>query len=147
MAGALLDQFNEILGFVFLSTGPCLLVLSVISLIRTRSFLRRCEEVNGEVVRLEQSTDRDRYGYTYAPVFSFTTGDGRTYTVTSDVSSNPPGFSVGEAVRVRYDPVNPQDARIHSFFQTWGAAIISGAVGVAFLGIGSKLLGFLKLAG
>jgi hypothetical protein len=44
---------------------------------------------------------------------------------------------------VRYDPANPQNARIHSFFQTWGAAIISGAVGAVFVGVGCKMLGFL----
>jgi hypothetical protein len=44
---------------------------------------------------------------------------------------------------VRYDPDNPENARIHSFFQTWGVAVISGAVGVAFASYACKVLGFL----
>ncbi len=141
-----MDQVSEILDLVLLFAGPCLLVFSVVSVIRTRGFLLRSVEVNGEVVRLERSKDRDRYGYTYAPVFSFTAADGETHTVTSDVSSSPPGFSEGEPVRVRYDPANPEDARIHSFFQTWGTSVIFGAVGVGFVGFACKALGLLHLA-
>ena len=139
-----MDQLSNILPFVLLVVGPCALVFSIVSIFRTRSFIRRSSEVIGEVIRLERSKTRDRYGYEYAPVFSFTTEGGKSCTVTSDVSSSPPGFSVGESVRVRYDPANPENARIHSFFQTWGIAVISGAVGLAFIGFGGgKFLGLL----
>jgi len=95
---------------------------------------------------LERSKERDQDGYTYAPVFSFTAEEGRAYTVISETYSSSPGFRVGESVRVRYDPSNPQNARIHSFFQTWGGAIIFGVVGVGFVGFGCNVLGLLHLA-
>jgi hypothetical protein len=138
-----MNHANEILSLVLLFAGPCMLVFSLVSIVRTKSFLLRSVEVTGEIIRLQRSEDCDRYGYTYAPVFSFNAAGGETYTVTSDVSSTLPGFSVGESVRVRYDPTNPEDARIHSLFQTWGVGIISGAVGVFFVCGSCKLLGLL----
>jgi Protein of unknown function (DUF3592) len=139
-------QFETVLNGVFLVVGPCALVYSVVSIARTKSFIRRSLEVSGEVIRLERSQYRDRYGYTYAPVFSFTSTDGVMHTVTSDVGSSPAGFAVGDPVVVRYDPANPEDARIHSFFQTWGASFLSAAVGVAFTGTACKAFGFLHFA-
>jgi Protein of unknown function (DUF3592) len=139
-----LDDIDKILGFVLLVAGPCILIYSVVSFVRTRSFLRCCVEVDGEVKRLERSKSSGKYGYTYAPVFSFTVADGQTYTVTSEVSTSPPGFDVGESVRVRYDPSNPEDARIHTFFQTWGGAVMWGIVGAAFIAFGFYWLGLLE---
>jgi hypothetical protein len=144
--GAIVDEIAKVLDLGFLTIGPCLVVYSLVAIVKTRSFIRRSVEVAGEVVRLERSKDRDRYGYTYAPVFSFIAADGNTYTVTSDVSSSPAGFDVGDPVEVRYDPADPQAARIHSFFQTWGGAVISGAVGVVFFSFGCMRLGLLHLA-
>jgi hypothetical protein len=139
-----LDEIDKILGLVLLIAGPCILIYSAISFVRTRSFLRSCIEVDGEVTRLERSKSRGQYGYTYAPVFSFTVADGKTYTVTSKVSASPPGFDVGESVKVRYDPANPEDARIHTFFQTWGGAVMSGIVGAAFFAFGLYWLGMVQ---
>ena len=141
-----MDQIFKALGFAALCAGPCLIVYFLISVVRTRSFILRSVEVNGEVTRLERSKTRDQYGYTYAPVFTFTAVDGRSYTVTSDVSSSPAGFIEGERVTVRYEPEDPEKARIHTVFQTWGAAIISGGAGVFCLFWGCDVLGFIHLA-
>jgi hypothetical protein len=117
-----MGQLDTLLNCVLLVVGPCAFVYSVVSMMQTKAFIRRSVEVNGEVVRLERSQDRGRYGYTYAPVFSFTSMDWMAHLVASDVGSSPAGFDVGDSVRVRYDPANPETARIHSFFQTWGTA-------------------------
>jgi hypothetical protein len=141
-----MGQLETLLNYMFLVVGPCAVVYSIVSIMRTRSFIRRSVEVNGEVIRLERSPDRGRYGYTYAPVFSFTSADGVMHTVTSDVGSSPAGFDVGDSVRVRYDPADPQTARIHSFFQTWGTCFLSAAVGVAFTWFACKSFGFIYFA-
>ena len=138
-----MGQLDTLLGYVFLVAGPCALVYSIVSIVQTRTFLSRSREVSGEVVRLERSQDSGQFGYTYAPVFSFTALDGLTHTVTSDVGSSPASFSEGDFVRVRYDPADPQDARIHSFFQTWGAPVISGFVGVIFIFFACRTFGFM----
>jgi hypothetical protein len=140
-----MDQFNRMIDLLLLCAGPCLFVYSAVAFFRTRSFLRCSIEVAGEVIRLEHSTDRT--GTTtyenYAPVFSFTAVDGKRHTVTSDVWSSPADSSVGEAVRVRYDPPNPEGARIHTLLQTWGTTVIPGVVGVAFVAFGCWQLGLL----
>lgn len=140
-----MDQIGTLLDLLLLLAGPVLLGYAVVSYLRTVRFIRSSTEVAGEVIRLEHS--RDRTGNStyesYAPVFSFTAADGKKRTVTSDVWSSPADFSVGESVRVRYDPANPQDARIHSFLQTWGGAVISAAVGAMFFGVALYQLGHL----
>ena len=99
-----MGQLDTFLNDLFLVVGPCAVVYSIVSTVKTEAFIRRCIEVNGEVIRLERSKNRGRYGYTYAPVFTFTTMEGVTHTVTSDVGSSPAGFDEGDPVRVRYDP-------------------------------------------
>jgi hypothetical protein len=105
--------------------------------------------VTGEVIRQKRSK-RKGGRFAYAPVFSFSAADGRTYTVTSNVSSYPSDFSVGVSVRVRYDPANPQNARIHTFNQTWGVAVNAGItaviLAVVLVSFYPKLLELLHLA-
>jgi hypothetical protein len=55
---------------------------------------------------------------------------------TGSVGSRPAAFDVGEAVAILYDPVNPRDARINSFFQLWFAPLILGFLGLVFTSIG-----------
>jgi len=138
-----LDQTGKILDLVWLFAGCCAVVFSLVSIVQTRNFIGRSVEVTGEVISLKRSAGSR--GVTYAPIFSFTTVDGNAYTVTSDVSSSPAGFDVGECVRVRYDPAHPENARIHSFFQTWGIAAPFGLVGAAFIAYSCNALGVLHL--
>ena len=54
-----------------------------------------------------------------APVVRFHSSDGREFTHASNTGSNVPGFRVGEAVVVLYDPADPNRAVIPTFFQLW----------------------------
>jgi Protein of unknown function (DUF3592) len=137
------DEIFKLFGYAALCVSPVSLVYAIVAVVRTRSFLFHSFEANGEVIRLERSTDRDRYGYTYAPVFTFTALDGKGYTVTSEVGSSPPSFTEGDTVRVRYEPENPEGARIHTVFQTWGTAILSGFAAVFCLFWGCTVLGLI----
>ena len=138
-----MGQVDQVFGCLFLGLGPGAVVYSVYSIARTREFLRGCVETSGEVIRLERSSG-GRFGPENAPVFTFVAADGKAHTVTSEVYSSPPGFSEGDSVLVRYDPANPEDARIHTFFQTWGGAVIWGIVGAAFIGFGLNTLGLFQ---
>jgi hypothetical protein len=122
--------------FAEVAIGVGCLIWSGVSYFRITKFLQRCTETRGEVVRLERTGSGAGLGnYDYAPVFCFETASGESITVTSEVGSNPPGFTEGQSVRVRYDPSNPSDARIHSFLQTWGEFVIPVIVGIFFLGV------------
>ena len=72
-------QLDTLLDYLFLSLGPCAVVYSIVSIVQVGAFIRCSAEVDGEVVRLEQSQSRGRYGCTYAPVFSFTSIGGLTH--------------------------------------------------------------------
>ena len=54
-----------------------------------------------------------------APVVRFHSSDGREFTHASNTGSNLPGFRVGEAVVVLYDPADPSRAVLATFFQLW----------------------------
>jgi hypothetical protein len=140
-----MGQIFRVIGCAALFAGPCLIIYSFLSIARTKNFLLRSDEVEGKVIRLERSKDHDEYGYTYAPVFTFTTAGGRQYTVTSDSGSSPPSFREGESVRVRYEPDHPMNARINTTFQTWGTAIVSGGAGMFCLFWGCFVLGIFNL--
>lgn len=127
---------DQLIGGLLLLIGPCALIYAVVATRRTTDFLRRSTETSGEVIRLERSRGTGRGSRGYAPVFSFTAADGKTFTVTSDVASSPPAFAAGDHVRVRYDPTDPINARIHTFFQTWGQAVILAFVGAVFIVVG-----------
>jgi hypothetical protein len=128
-----METFTE---FVIAPLGVCCLVWSVISYFRINRFLSHCIETRGEVIRLERTRSSGEFGsYDYAPVFQFQSANGDSITITSDVASSPAGFSEGQSVLVRYDPTNPSDAKIHSFFQTWGGCVIPAWVGIIFLAV------------
>lgn len=93
---------------------------------------------------IAQSISADRYadgtvvditdtGKSYAPIVEFRPASGTPARFTSQLGSNPPAFSVGERVRVRYDPANPQDARIDQYWQIWFLPTAFGAFGAPFL--------------
>jgi hypothetical protein len=120
-----------VLGIIGIA-GIAVLLLAAGLTAQTVSFLRHSVGATGVVDRLERVVRKSSRGtpqISYAPVFSFVTSDGRTMTVTSRSSSSPPEFRAGEAVLVLYDPRHPQNARIDTFWQIWGAETITGGLG------------------
>jgi hypothetical protein len=89
----------------------------------------------GVVIDLILSRDSDGDD-TYYPRVRFATPTGESVEFTGSVGSTPAAFDVGEAVAVLYDPADPQDARIDSFFQLWFGPLILGFLGFVFTAIG-----------
>jgi hypothetical protein len=120
--------------------GTGFLVVAVALAGNTLLFLSITIPATGTVVSNVRVENRDaNSGQTtieFAPEFTVAGADGKTYTVTSATSSNPPEFAEGQAVRVLYNPMNPGTARIDSFLQLWFLPILFGAVGVVFATIG-----------
>jgi Protein of unknown function (DUF3592) len=120
--------------------GTAFLVVGVAMGASTLLFVRTSVAATGTVVsnvRIEQRSSEDQQvTTTFAPEFTFTSTDGKTYTVTSGNSSNPPEFAEGQAVRVLYNPMNPGSARIDSFWQMWGMATMFGGCGTVLAAIG-----------
>lgn len=131
-----------LLAIIFSFVGLGLLGGSIYSFITTKNWLSESYQSNGKVIDLveRESTDSDGYrSITYAPVVEYQFGE-ETFVFESSVSSDPPSHKVGQYVNVRYDPKNPNDAKIDSFFSLWFLTIILGLLGVIFTIVGGGLL-------
>ena len=97
-------------------------------------------EVQGTVIRLEESTSSEG-GTTYSPVFSYTV-DGQQYEYESVNSSSPPSNEVGDVETLLYDPNNPDRARQNSFWELWLLPCILFPISIlmVLLSIGIPLL-------
>jgi len=121
---------------IFLLIGIGLLGGSAYSVVSTLDFLGNAVSAHGVVVDLEGRWDSDDGGYTYYPRVRFATEGNRSYEFTGNVGSNPASFDVGEEVRVLFDPVRPELARIDSFMQLWFTPLLLAGMGAVFATIG-----------
>jgi hypothetical protein len=120
-------------GLFFAALGTVFILVGCYSWRNTRRFVAESVPAFGEVVGLkEQQGD----GVTYSPVIRFSATGGRAVEFTETTSSNPPGYSVGERVRVLYRPDDPKGARVASPFRLYLFAAIFGGIGATFFVIG-----------
>ncbi len=84
----------------------------------TARFVSHSTVTTGTVTGLNE--DSGENGKTYAPEYTFTAQDGRTYNGTSSSSSSSPAYAVGQTIPIRYDQSNPIRNRIDSFGSLWG---------------------------
>lgn len=73
-------------------------------------------QVIGTVVENEAFDGAD--GVSYTPVVEYEV-NGQTYRISGDNSSSPPAYRVGQQVRVRYDPADPQRGQIDNWYEKW----------------------------
>ncbi len=107
-----------------------------------RVFLKDAASAEGEVVSVNISTSRDSetgaISYSYRPNIQFTTADGRSRVSPTHISSSNYDYAVGTRLAVLYDPANPSDLRIDSFWSLWllpGMFTIFGAMFLVLFGV------------
>jgi len=133
----------KIISTLFSIIGIGLLIASLFIFNHTRNFIKKSSSTTGTVIELLQERSTSSGGstsYAYYPWIRFETEDGRSIVFKSAVGSNPPSYRVGEEVSVLFDPDNPYNAKINSFFSVWLGFIILSGLGVIFAGIGLGLL-------
>ena len=120
-----------LLGFVVLGVG--LLVASAFAYRSTRTFLAGAASAEGTIVAYAESRDQEGH-LSYYPVVSFRAKNGQRveFQVRTGGSSRGP---LGERVAVLYDPRNPHEAAINSFFSLWFTPLLLLALGLGFTGI------------
>jgi hypothetical protein len=121
---------------IFLSVAILLLATTVLLAVSTGRRLAHEIRVRGYVVDLVMRRDQVGSEF-YYPVVTFTLPDGSPRTVQLAEGSWPPAHEIDEAVTVAYDPHQPLDARISSDgspLRMWIGPLITGVVGLAFLG-------------
>jgi len=115
--------------------GSILLIVSIVSAIHTKLLLHKGIYVSGTIVDQKLDEDGTRY-----PIFTFVTTVGKTYTVTSNVGSNPPAYAIGQRVQVLYEVDSPDGARLAYTGQLWGIPLGFGAFGMFFASLGYFLM-------
>ncbi|MEU4509147.1 DUF3592 domain-containing protein [Nonomuraea wenchangensis] len=132
-----------LIGAIFALVGLVLLGVTIALTASTASFLASAQRTEGTVTGLtpRTTTSRDSDGYTrrsttWYPTVEFTV-DGRRYSFQSSTGHNPPAYTEGEGVPVAYDPDDPSDARISTFWSAFLAPVITGGLGVVFASIGT----------
>lgn len=138
-------RFFTLVGGIFGLIGLLLLCVGIALAASTASFLASAERTDGTVVALTErtTTTRSSDGHTrsstsWYPTVEFTV-HGSRYSFQSSTGGNPPSYEKGEGVPVAYDPGDPSNARISSFWSAFLAPLIVGGLGVVFTPIGAIL--------
>jgi hypothetical protein len=131
-------------GINWFAAGVVLLAIAAGFGIRTSVFLLRSVSARGRIVH---STPVETHGRPYdsqdhAPAFTFTAEDGKSYTGSSDISTSPPEFAIGDEVKVYYEKGHPEGAKLASFPQLWFYSFVLGILGAFFTCAGYILLLF-----
>jgi hypothetical protein len=133
--GRLFEGKRQLLVGLFAVVGLVFAIIGGVSFFETRRFMARAAETTGRVI------DNVRDDDTYRAVVTFEPASGTPVTFRSSAGANPPSYEVGDSVRVLYDPGEPSDARISSFFSLWGFAAIFSALGAGALAIAAGVAG------
>jgi hypothetical protein len=141
-APGLFVRLRRFFGWVWFIGGAATIGVAIVFVITTAVFIHKATVTSGKILDLIPVADNEDNAINYAPVFTFTAADGRSYTATSSVATNPPGFAVGQAVRVLYDPRNPSDARLKSTAQLWMVPLICVPIALVLSALGGVALWF-----
>jgi hypothetical protein len=94
------------------------------------------EELDG------QETQRVKYAR-----IRFRTSACPDVTFESEMAIGGRGWTIGDAVQVRYRLDHPETAEVDSVAALWGASLLFALLGVAFLGMGMSIwLGFIPIS-
>ncbi len=129
-----------VLGVLFPLIGLGLLVGAFVSNIRQRQQLATRTSAAGRVVGFEKKRFTAGSAGVFCPVVECEAPAGLTRFVSS-FGSRPAAYSVGEGVKVLYDPAEPQKAEIHSALSRWLGPVVMGGMGCGFLFLGTLFFG------
>ena len=148
LAAPFMDKYAR---FSFAVIGAVLLVLDFFWIYKTKNFLDRCLKTKGVVIDLSwrshevpsevshgevPDTSYEVIKFAHPVVQFVEQRSGRKIKVESSVGSARPAYHVGEEVAVLYDPENPSNARIKSFWEIWGTVVSLTVLGGMFLSLG-----------
>ncbi len=119
---------------ITLVVGIILIVFAIILLNRSLSFLRNSERTIATVIELERNNAFD--GDTYNPIFKFKTSLGKEVIYKHFVSSSPATWYIGETATVVYDPGDPSDAKLLTYFGAFSWTIVLMAIAMPLIVIG-----------
>ena len=130
-------------GSVFIVSGLVIAVTGLGFYQNERTFMKTALPATGKVIKSEyikQPFNRkgDAKGLFY-PVVAFQTADGKNYEFRSDTGKESPAYTEGEQVEIRYNPQNPADTKIVTFWSNGRILFLFGLFSFAFVWIGFKM--------
>lgn len=129
---------KKLLGTIFTGMGAIFLTVAAVFLVRDLRFDRTAVTTTGEVVALRSGgSSSSRSGK--APDIAFTTFDGQQRVHRSNVFSTP-SYQIGEKLPIAYDPADPDNAAIDTFFDRKLFPILFGAIGLVEFSVGMTFL-------
>jgi hypothetical protein len=128
------------IGFGFLGVGAVFVVVAYLCSVPTRRFLLTAVDATGTVVDLAESSRPEGGGSRFSVIVEFRTAGGATVRWTERTASDPPVGQPGEAVPIKYDPTDPQRARLGTPARLWLLPRLFGTIGAAFFGTGAILV-------
>lgn len=123
-----------VLAKVFLSLGISLAAAAGVAAAVTAQSNSADHHADGTVVELVPSGHGSNPRYRAR--VEFTTATGEHIRFLGSVSTSPPPAELGEHIDVLYDPANPHDATINSYWQVWFLPTLLGIIGAPFLLVG-----------
>ncbi|MFP4016933.1 MAG: DUF3592 domain-containing protein [Halanaerobiales bacterium] len=114
----------KIIGGFLSLLGIIALIATVISIVRTGSFLVNSTKTEGRIIDIVyRSTSKDRITTIYDyPVISFRDDVGKLVEFKSSISCK--GVQVGDSIEIRYNPDDSSNARVtNSFLTIWFSSI------------------------
>jgi hypothetical protein len=125
----MINIFKSMGWTITLIVGLGLMTLAAALGMREHQWIRKAAIGDGQVVELiSQRGSKGRT--TYRPRVNFMGEDGREHTFTRPSASNPPGYHVGEVVKVAYDR-ETYEGRIMNFGERYGVIVFLAAIGFA----------------
>jgi hypothetical protein len=128
------DRF-DVWGAICIAVG-CGFLVSALRIYQGRKrFLAGAEAAAGTVVDVHvRGAGRNAVS---VPVFELRTAAGTLQRSESLQGSGFQGFQVGQAVAVKYDPLDPSRAEVDSFAVLWGLALLRAGYAALFLLMGA----------
>ncbi len=123
----------SVLAPVCLIGGALAVAWAVLAYRAQRRFLLRALQVIGVVQSLR--AEKLQTTTIYFPVIQFTTVSGMTVTAESKTSKS--GLFIGQKIPVLYDPNDPKNLEINSFWSRWVLVWIAAFLAVLLLGSGA----------
>jgi hypothetical protein len=131
------NRLLSLLALIFTGVGVLLLGIDLFFFMHTQQQITNVLHVQGKVIELvAQGPGEDA---SVAPKVSFVARNGDTYTFTSSMSTYPPSFQKGQIVELYYDPQNPKEAVIDTFWELWFVNVLLTGLSLPFLGVGLAL--------
>lgn len=123
-----------LVGVLFFVLGIAMLIGGVVSFVKKRRELANSISTSGVVTELVRVTGQR--SYLYVPVVQFETASKQAVSFQSSVGGMPARHSVGQQVKVVYDPGNPQKAEIDSAMSLWLVPSCMLGMGLVFTLLG-----------